>query len=1280
MSPSDSDSELTSLSDDDEDQLQPSPLPPPPPAAAQHVPALKPSANTQKKTGTNSGSTTKRVVKPKSGKEENIQRYMDRAPNSRTLTAEALYNEICGETINLEPDYQREVVWTDAKQIHLLDSLYHNFFVPPVLFAVDPSNDQKTCIDGKQRLSSIKRFMDGEIPFKDSRSGVKYWYCNPQGKAGRKVMSENMKKKFKGAGMVVAEYYSITREQEREIFQFMPLLVFLLPFCQSCGVVVIQRVQNGMALTPAERMHAINGPRADLVRRITNLVLSEEGFDTHIVWESSRGKGFQSVASILFMIYEDFKNNLDDFPGSSTSMGKETRSSGRATASGTSAPKSTRKKTNKHPQEPSVQKIEEWLQNPDGDVPPEVELDMWISIRIMIFIARHEEYHPAAFTTPSKKKPGRRTTSKTAKSKDPGLTSWDFIMGAFLVHRLSKTRMAAVSGSSPSEEQEWSMMMLAQGIGMLRRKIRDGSKKDDSDSTRFNAKVYKDALELIFSYYTNMSRTPAGGYNEEIPGDGKGNKCALYTLYHWETSVYALKVATGKVVPGEAGQSEEEDADDEDDDQRSRTLPPIKVPPSAKSGSKKRRIVPVIPEEYFRQLQALYGNETVSDGISQGAGRCFTSQPAPALSTSSFSSRLSSTSTAVSASARNAPVNEGQPRTSIGKRKRGETEVSSSKKVAVASPSDASSTTSSKYLSLKIEKTKPITSVSSSHPTRSISSPVVKKEKTPTVKEVLPAAKQRTKHPSSSRTANIAASSASAAPTTAPSSDSASAVAGKNRRATKKPSFPEDISDGNGDEADGAPQVARRTRVVRGSAGKGKQVESGNIGDGRLGNKQPSRTKSVSRLLHDGDVEMHDATSPVDDVLPPSVSRRRSGDLNTPQPGEGQFGQGSGIPSAGQQYHDQQPWNAQMVPPGLSQGMISVPAAYPHHGVPVATGSPSGPAPVQHPPSVYPAYGTFTYPMPPAPYPGSASQPQSRDPRLIPIPADDQSQHQRQQSPIAPQLGNAGRQSSSTRDRLAPIREAQQALNGQQTVLQNSNQTYQAMQTPSPFLQTQPNSGITAHGHSNGNIPNPDSLYPSPSPDPVVHLVPPPENTPTHYQPSPPVDTSTSVAPPKATLPLKPIIIPIGPSPSLNPPPANTLTHYQPSLPVVAPSNAGLPQKPITIPSAPRSLRSHHNNQRSPPRPHSNSAYTSSSHDNRQFSPPPTRTSTVSGYSSSSSHGYSQRLPPPPSGPSNGYSRSDSFRDRDDDYYDRRSRNDDPRSQPRPSSPRPRGGRHRQHW
>ena len=59
-----------------------------------------------------------------------------------------------------------DVVWPTGKQMEIIDSLFHNFYVPPVIFAVmhdEEGEEVRVCVDGKQRLTSIVKFLDGHV-------------------------------------------------------------------------------------------------------------------------------------------------------------------------------------------------------------------------------------------------------------------------------------------------------------------------------------------------------------------------------------------------------------------------------------------------------------------------------------------------------------------------------------------------------------------------------------------------------------------------------------------------------------------------------------------------------------------------------------------------------------------------------------------------------------------------------------------------------------------------------------------------------------------------------------------------------------------------------------------------------------------------------------------------------------------------------------------------------------------------------------------------------------
>jgi len=63
--------------------------------------------------------------------------------------------------IELQPDFQRDVVWKPADQTRFIDSLIKQLPIPSMCFALDHKTDTWIVIDGLQRMSSIVKFLDG---------------------------------------------------------------------------------------------------------------------------------------------------------------------------------------------------------------------------------------------------------------------------------------------------------------------------------------------------------------------------------------------------------------------------------------------------------------------------------------------------------------------------------------------------------------------------------------------------------------------------------------------------------------------------------------------------------------------------------------------------------------------------------------------------------------------------------------------------------------------------------------------------------------------------------------------------------------------------------------------------------------------------------------------------------------------------------------------------------------------------------------------------------------
>lgn len=63
--------------------------------------------------------------------------------------------------INIQPEFQRDVVWSAPVQTRFIDSLIKQLPIPSMCFAMDHKQQRWIVIDGLQRMSTIIRFLQG---------------------------------------------------------------------------------------------------------------------------------------------------------------------------------------------------------------------------------------------------------------------------------------------------------------------------------------------------------------------------------------------------------------------------------------------------------------------------------------------------------------------------------------------------------------------------------------------------------------------------------------------------------------------------------------------------------------------------------------------------------------------------------------------------------------------------------------------------------------------------------------------------------------------------------------------------------------------------------------------------------------------------------------------------------------------------------------------------------------------------------------------------------------
>lgn len=132
---------------------------------------------------------------------------------------EYIYSLYKMNRINLDLDVQRCYLWNEEKQQNLWDTLLTGFRIPEIHAII--SGNRYDIIDGKQRLTTIFKILDDEVPFylKDAQESLVHLF--PKKKDGKSInkmvfsqLPEDYQIKIKNTELSIAEYTNLSADSE----------------------------------------------------------------------------------------------------------------------------------------------------------------------------------------------------------------------------------------------------------------------------------------------------------------------------------------------------------------------------------------------------------------------------------------------------------------------------------------------------------------------------------------------------------------------------------------------------------------------------------------------------------------------------------------------------------------------------------------------------------------------------------------------------------------------------------------------------------------------------------------------------------------------------------------------------------------------------------------------------------------------------------------------------------------------------------------------------------
>jgi hypothetical protein len=181
-------------------------------------------------------------------------------PDIRTLISRLKEGEI-----DLQPDFQRGIAWNEQKQAKLIDTILRGWSVPPMHFLVYPDQTMAV-LDGQQRLSSISRFVSGDI------------------RIGRFHPDDPQLEVMQGK-----KYHQLDLETQRRINNFTIRSFRLYDYLPDEPHELFFRLNQPTGLTQAEKRNALIGNSRSQVKSLVKYADTAWGWSRELIgFENSR--------------------------------------------------------------------------------------------------------------------------------------------------------------------------------------------------------------------------------------------------------------------------------------------------------------------------------------------------------------------------------------------------------------------------------------------------------------------------------------------------------------------------------------------------------------------------------------------------------------------------------------------------------------------------------------------------------------------------------------------------------------------------------------------------------------------------------------------------------------------------------------------------------------------------------------------------------------------------------------------------------------------------------
>lgn len=186
------------------------------------------------------------------------------------------------DEIDLQPEFQRGMVWGRDKQQLLIDTIFRNWQIPPVFVISDDITFKKEVLDGQQRLRSIFNFYKNEFPVN-----------------GKHQPSDEALERLHGL------YFSeLPVESKRQFMNFSLRVFEITKYSEGEPFELFYRLNQSVKLTSAERRNTFHGETRSQVKSLVQF-MEDQGYNRELIgFNNSRLSYHDVIARLCFVLEE----------------------------------------------------------------------------------------------------------------------------------------------------------------------------------------------------------------------------------------------------------------------------------------------------------------------------------------------------------------------------------------------------------------------------------------------------------------------------------------------------------------------------------------------------------------------------------------------------------------------------------------------------------------------------------------------------------------------------------------------------------------------------------------------------------------------------------------------------------------------------------------------------------------------------------------------------------------------------------------------------------------